>query len=148
MIKAAVLQWTIPDIQLSREPDCSCQQLDFGSSHVACPWDFCQRCGADLRVARLLVTSVSCADLWRLQLGEIAACCGVGDLAECIKLGISYDERLKLADLFYEGLGPAVEYVICGFDSVDLVGITADGTFLYAQRGSTKSAPNRTFDIA
>lgn len=73
MSNAAVLQWTIPDIQLSREPDCSCQQLEFGPSHVACPRDFCRRCGADLRVARLLVTSVSWADLWRLQLCETLA---------------------------------------------------------------------------
>jgi hypothetical protein len=129
------MHWTIPDIPLSREPNCPCEPIEFGSTHVPCPWDFCRACGTDLRIARLLVCSVGYADMWRLHVCEIAACCRTGDLAECIKLGISCDDRLKLADLFYEGLGPAVEHVICGFDSVDLVGITADGTFLYSQRG-------------
>lgn len=131
---------TIPDIPLSREPNCSCEPTEFGSTHVPCPCGFCRACRTDLRIARSLVSIVGYADTWRLHICEIAACCRAGDLAECMKLGLSYDDRLKLAELFYEGLEPWV-YVICGLEDVDIVGITADGTFLYVQRGEYQIGP-------
>lgn len=141
------MQWIVPNITLSREPKCtSCECIEMGPNHVPCPAEFCLACGTDLHVKRLRVTSVTYADVWRLHICEIAQRAvdysGPAEVKECDRLEISPSVHLQLAEMLGEGWGPVTEFGLCDLLGVDLVGITADGTFLYAKAGEYERVLN------
>jgi hypothetical protein len=96
-------------------------------------------------VKRLCVSDLSYADAWRLHICEVAEHSlfidRLADIDECYRLGIAADVRKQLANLLYEAIGPLFKNVMCGLEDVDIVGITADGAFLYAKPGEYEIAP-------
>jgi hypothetical protein len=106
------------------------------TNHVPAPSDFCKSCGADLRVTRLRVSRVSYSDVWRLRICKLAweAEENVPPSAaeECERLEISSGSRERLALLYVEAL-ETFGYVICGLWGTEIVGITSDCMFLYAE---------------
>jgi hypothetical protein len=140
------MDWKIPNIPPSRELDCtSCYPaLKTCGTHVACSADFCLTCSADLRVKRLRVSTVSYSDARRLHICEAVSNAYFNELAaaECDRLEISRDDRERLSELYAEGIAPEVLYLVCELADCKLVGITADGVFLYAKPDDYEVGPD------
>lgn len=131
------MQWVLPKIPRSREPLGLLAEGRGTPEHITGPSEFCRDCLADLRIARLRVLIVTYSDVWRLRLCQVASDALIlsepAALYECERLRISPMEQQWLLDLLLEGLEPVDVYEMCGLEGVDLVGITADGAFLYAK---------------
>jgi hypothetical protein len=141
------VDWVLPDVPRSREPVGLYAEGAWGSvatEHLSGTSQFCRECLADLRVRRLLVRVVTYSDIWRLRLCQGAARAVLledgADSYECVCLAMSSRSRDQLFNLLMEGL-EAENYVMCGLRDVELVGITADGTFLYAEHGLYEIGP-------
>lgn len=103
------------------------------------PWvdDYCLHCGADLRVLRKIVDrrTVSIADRYMLLISKSAERAvhepepGYTDLM--LRLELTETQQNDLMELYCEAIEPDVTF-ICGLDNFDAVGISADGTILYA----------------
>lgn len=141
------MQWVLPKIPRSREPLGLFAEGRGAPEHVAGPSDFCRDCLADLRIARLRVLIVTYSDVWRLRLCRVAADALIlsepAALYECERLRISPMEQQWLLGILLEGLEPVHVYEMCGLEGVDLVGIAADGAFLYAKAGEWEIGPAR-----
>lgn len=132
---------TIPSVVRSRTDLPFRPTREIGNKHSASIDNFCAACGADLRVRRRLVTEVNAEDAHRLALCESAELLLMGGPIdellekELVDLRCTYRDLGNMAELFYEGIHPEVAVLECGLEGAELVGVTADGEFLYAECG-------------
>lgn len=137
------MQWVIPTGPQSRELSDGYRLRGISTHHVLGPSEFYRNCGADLRVTRLWVRTVSYGDVWRHHISWIASGFSSGrrsDEEELERLEISPADQHKMEKLINEG-SYIFMYPECGLYHVAFVGITADGMFLYATLGEYQIGP-------
>jgi hypothetical protein len=137
----------IPVAPLSREAPKPDQNIWGASDHLTRADDICRLCGADLRVRRRLVDTVSPSAAARLALYEAAENLALGEefgsfiggdnllwgsraVAALIVLGYPSDVRERMRSYYLDAIDPIV-YSYCGLAHVDLIGVAGDGTYLY-----------------
>ena len=127
---------TIPTVLKSRERIPFKLTYEERSEHVPYFDDFCIACGTDLRIPRLIVDEVPAKAAMLFALAKSADRAQYSDCPseqlEMVRLSISKEERVQLAELFYESLETDSTH-LCGFDEAEPAGITEDGTFLYVR---------------
>lgn len=142
----------IPSVPLEREKPPFKITGDFAAEHQ--PWldDFCLHCGADLRVQRKSMDAgtVAFRDRMLLALARSAeralVCDEPEDVAVMELLHFSPDEQQRLATLYCAALA-SDGYVRCGFpETHEVVGISADGSFVHAQPGLRDNFNSFGFD--